>query len=475
MTKGSWQKTLALKARDLSVWYSGVNILGALKVCQVKKLLAVITLVACCCIGAVAYYLINFKNPLVCTTQQSTVIRDSVCQQFTNGGVHGDFCPYFCGNGGGTPIITPISCDVYHSNKEVVFQALIGRGGEGDDTSAPAVYVKGFNAAADSASTPRPDLIPLRSAAGALPSRSDFVQMVTAYLSDNVGIKVAEDQVIQRLFPDVAETKWAADESADVTAAATMENMWSLVQDDEFVFLRFYSADVDVFPKLHGRCGNIYVVEDLQPLIKAQTALQADGSFMGFAKRAALALAVLDFVDELETVFDEPLHLCDVKPEHFGISSRGRVKFLDLDTVAFKSVIGKVIGAGQELDEKGLEVGGGGVCSQHSDCNHFDCFGECDYLTGKCKSSVVNNNLQMVCQKIFSSRRRRGLLSYSGGGAGLLVSKHASRRVVRALQQCANPTGSKDPQVRVAASSKDKTELYKALEEVISFSHQKSR
>ena len=64
-------------------------------------------------------------------------------------------------------------------------------------------------------------------------------------------------------------------------------------------------------------------------------------SFEGFAKRAALGMALLDFLDELDTVFHEPVHLCDVKPEHFGISDQGRVKFVDLDTVGFKSVIGK--------------------------------------------------------------------------------------------------------------------------------------
>jgi len=53
-------------------------------------------------------------------------------------------------------------------------------------------------------------------------------------------------------------------------------------------------------------------------------------------------LAILDLLDELETVFEEPIHLCDVKPEHFGISDTGRVKFLDLDSVFLKPYLGKV-------------------------------------------------------------------------------------------------------------------------------------
>ena len=57
----------------------------------------------------------------------------------------------------------------------------------------------------------------------------------------------------------------------------------------------------------------------------------------------AVALAILDFLDELETVFDDPVHLCDVKPDHFGISESGRVKFLDLDSVFLKPYLGMYI------------------------------------------------------------------------------------------------------------------------------------
>ena len=52
-------------------------------------------------------------------------------------------------------------------------------------------------------------------------------------------------------------------------------------------------------------------------------------------------LAILDLLDELENVFDQPIHLCDVKPEHFGISDFGKVKFLDLDSVFLKSYLGE--------------------------------------------------------------------------------------------------------------------------------------
>ena len=53
-------------------------------------------------------------------------------------------------------------------------------------------------------------------------------------------------------------------------------------------------------------------------------------------------MAILDFLDELESIFRHPVHLCDVKASHFGISDDGKIKFLDLDAVFQKSVLGKL-------------------------------------------------------------------------------------------------------------------------------------
>ena len=64
------------------------------------------------------------------------------------------------------------------------------------------------------------------------------------------------------------------------------------------------------------------MVEDLEPLPAAQKSLQVKGSFEEFAKASSLGLALLDLLDELETLFEEPFHLCDIKPEHFGISDQ---------------------------------------------------------------------------------------------------------------------------------------------------------
>jgi hypothetical protein len=67
-----------------------------------------------------------------------------------------------------------------------------------------------------------------------------------------------------------------------------------------------------------------------------------------------------------------------------------RVKYLDPDSVYLKSLMDRAIG----------EVG---ACTRHADCDIFDCRGECDLVRGKCRSAVVNNNLQVMYFEYWSN------------------------------------------------------------------------
>jgi len=65
--------------------------------------------------------------------------------------------------------------------------------------------------------------------------------------------------------------------------------------------------------------------------------------FSDWSIRVSVAKAILEFLDELDSVFDYPVHLCDVKPSHFATSETGNVKFLDLDSVFLKPSLGNMI------------------------------------------------------------------------------------------------------------------------------------
>ena len=119
-----------------------------------------------------------------------------------------------------------------------------------------------------------------------------------------------------------------------------MKTMWSLLQDDEYVFSKL-GQDLNLFPTIYGNCGSLYIVEEVEPLsFKSASSWGKEIPFKEFAKRATIAMAIIDFLDELDTVFEEPLHLCDIKTSHFGISKHGQVKFLDLDAIFAKSILG---------------------------------------------------------------------------------------------------------------------------------------
>jgi len=45
------------------------------------------------------------------------------------------------------------------------------------------------------------------------------------------------------------------------------------------------------------------------------------------------AFQVMDLLKELDHMFEEPLMLCDVKADHFGLSHRGRVKVVKMRKV----------------------------------------------------------------------------------------------------------------------------------------------
>lgn len=280
------------------------------------------------------------------------------------------------------------------------------------------------------------------------PSKSDFEAMTRAYLWNNMGLKLEENiDVMDQLWPPASSSK-PVDTSIENWQ---MSNLWHLIQDNEYVLTKIYSK-LDVFPTLVGTCGSIYVVEELEPL--ALPGYFDSLKFSDWAKRVSVALATLDLLDEFESILDHPVHLCDVKPDHFGISDVGRIKFLDLDSVYLKPMLDRMMT--QNVS-----------CTKHSECDFFDCRGQCDLIEGICINGVVNNNLQVVCEKVFKSRGYGLPVDFPG----LLTAKHLNKKLKALLARCANPTGSKDG-VRIATEPQVRTELYKALREILDMARQ---
>ena len=336
----------------------------------------------------------------------------TVCSQVESGLALGSLCHDLCH----LHAISPLSCPPWHRAKDVVFSALwrqsvpvVGKARTLDlDTESQHVV---FWTAENNTL--------------AFSSIADFQLTLENHLKINYNLSLPNKKGLLSLWPHSLNKESLTEEENAWLRQSSMKNIWTLSLDPEFVYSQLFK-EFDVFPEVYGTCGGLFFVEKLEPLDLPYFLQSLD--FGGWVARAKLALAILDLVEELDTMFDFPLHLCDVKSEHFGISGSGRVKYLDGDNVYLKPVADRT-------------VGDGSPCSRDSDCHLFDCTGRCDLDENKCSGPVRNSNLQVVCSKIFLNRKI-GLKFL--GGSGLLLSKHASAGLLETLEACAEGEGEED-------------------------------
>lgn len=201
------------------------------------------------------------------------------------------------------------------------------------------------------------------------------------------------------------------------------------------------------FPQLLGTCGSYFAVEYVEPVEEIPSILALEDTREDWARKLRIAILILDLLDELETSFKEPLYLCDVKIEHFGLAKGGsRMKYLDLNNVYPKSVVVKTIGT---------------TCTKDKDCELYDCKSYCNKNTNTCGQSISSSNLQIVCEKIFLGWRMSGRVLVPG----LLMAPHTPSELASILRQCANPDG--DTSKSKASSTQEiKKRLYNTLVEM---------
>lgn len=201
------------------------------------------------------------------------------------------------------------------------------------------------------------------------------------------------------------------------------QNAWSLLQSNEYLALALYEK-YDIFPRLVGTCGPMYAVEKLNSISGYWHLMTVYDSQDEWERRLKISLMILDFLLFLDERLPEPLHLCDVKMNNFGVTSDfKKVMYVDLDAVHPLSVANKMIANGAN-------------CKKHSDCDLSDCRSFCNLVTFKCEHGVVNNNLQMVCERIFLG----WVLSGKVMVPGLLLGPRTPRVLTELLELCANPS-----------------------------------
>ncbi|XP_034040836.1 divergent protein kinase domain 1C [Thalassophryne amazonica] len=218
---------------------------------------------------------------------------------------------------------------------------------------------------------------------------------------------------------------------------AELASLWSLLQQEEYTFLRVLQDLSTHVAKVLGSCGHFYAVEYLsaghawdQNIFSLEDIAGLPGGGRGpyaggrgrWTSREMvhrIALSFLDMVWHFDNDFSHRLHLCDIKPENFAIRKDLTVVAIDVDMVFFEPKMRDI------LDQN---------CSTDDDCNFFDCSSRCILHKRRCSRHRRNSNLQVICEKIFQLWFSPTLL---GAKAGLPLQVELQR----AVQECSETDG----------------------------------
>jgi hypothetical protein len=202
-------------------------------------------------------------------------------------------------------------------------------------------------------------------------------------------------------------------------------NVLSLLQQEEYVFHKTFENRQNVL-HIDGTCGHFYAIEKADSLYSRIKTYDR-------SKRLHVANMFLELVENFESNLmlgrfktSLPLQICDVKLENFGLNSKNELMIIDTDMVYLDSNL---------FDRR--------FCKTHDDCRFFDCHSYCSANTSLCAPYRRNNNLQIVCEKIFNNPYfpTDALLS------GLFLKDIMFNK---ALKQCSTPDTGADMMVAAA-------------------------
>uniref|UniRef100_A0A8D0G6E6 Divergent protein kinase domain 1C n=1 Tax=Sphenodon punctatus TaxID=8508 RepID=A0A8D0G6E6_SPHPU len=230
---------------------------------------------------------------------------------------------------------------------------------------------------------------------------------------------------------------------------AQLASMWSLLQQEEYLYFSLLQDLSKHVLRVIGSCGHFYAVEYLtaghawhKTLFSVEDAVGASlAGTKGKAKAITdIAISFLDMVNHFENDFSHQLHLCDIKPENFAIRNDLTVVAIDVDMAFFEPKMRDIL----EQNCKGDE-----------DCNFFDCFSKCDLRIKKCGAQRTNNNLQVICDKIFRHWFSLNII-------GSTVSFPLQFQLQKAVRECAE-AGNKDMAHHRSTSLNSLSKLYHLL------------
>lgn len=275
------------------------------------------------------------------------------------------------------------------------------------------------------------------------PKEKDFQRTIKSIVRSKLNLEISSEDATRLSYLKGIEKRSVSKRTKE------MDNLWFLLQDNDYLLGVLYE-DKDMFPRVYATCGTIFGVEQLQPVETISSFLTISESKEEWKKNLRNAVLLVELIEKLDEEFAEPYHLCDVRLDIFGLSNdMNKIKVTDSSNVYPRSVLKKMMKSKKS-------------CQKHEDCDLYDCRGHCNAETKTCSDHVANNNLQIVCEKIFLGWRlsTRILLP------GLLVSPYTPSEMAAVLRQCANPENRDVGSSRGASNAEMRKRLYHILVEV---------
>ncbi|XP_055609659.1 divergent protein kinase domain 1C [Uranotaenia lowii] len=265
------------------------------------------------------------------------------------------------------------------------------------------------------------------------PSASEYESIVSRYIQNKYSISVTPERMQSLL-------RLTAAKEDEVMLQKSMRHSWNLIQNHEYMMMSLFNEN-ELFPYAGDNCAEMFASEYLN-------AIDFDDDRFYYSNHIPLdrwryhikvAVLVLDYVTELD---QHEIQMCHVDLTRFGINNN-RLKYDDLRFVYPAYTINRKLSSGS-------------YCSRDEHCSFMYCKSECNMKTRRCESRVMNNNVQIVCEKILLGTTRY---------PGILVTQKTPDRLQMLLERCANPTTERDVSRTnpLGASEELKKKLYNEL------------
>lgn len=260
------------------------------------------------------------------------------------------------------------------------------------------------------------------------PNAAEFESLVRRLIASNFNRTLPQDQLNSIIH--------LKNENNPILFRASQTAAWNLIQDNDYLIASLFE-DKELFPRVYGTCGPIFFTEYLGQPVQVERGDEL--TLVGWKTNIKLAVLILDFIEELE---QSKLVMCDIDTSQFGIVDN-RMKYGDMTIIFSKYFINRILRSGKS-------------CATDADCSFKGCKSVCHKHTKLCSERQLNNNLQLVCEKVFKG---------TSSQPGILMWNRTPKVLKQLIERCANPQQPRDidRRKRLAPSTELRNLIYNEL------------